>query len=190
MTMFYNDHHLCLPQWLRGKEFEFNAKDAGDQNLIPRSGRSSGVRNGNPLEYSCLKNPMERGAWRVTVHGVTKSQTRLRDWPPPYLHSPNIVDHCSKRPKYVTHLISQTWKVYGRYYCYPNMVDEEVSWAEVEGVILHHTASLWESQGLDQSIWLQSLYPSPLHILSVMLDNPVWSKETWRGLMALASSFL
>ena len=57
------------------------------------------------------------------------------------------------------------------------MVDEEVSWAEVEGVILHHTASLWESQGLDQSIWLQSLYPSPLHILSVMLNNPVCRKR-------------
>ena len=40
-------------------------------------GRSSGERNGNPLQYSCLGNPIDRGAWRVTVHGVAKSQTRL-----------------------------------------------------------------------------------------------------------------
>ena len=43
------------------------------------SGRSPGEGNGNPLQYSCLENPMDRGAWRVTVHGVTKSQTRLSD---------------------------------------------------------------------------------------------------------------
>ena len=38
-----------------------------------------GERNGNPLQYSCLENPMDRGAWRATVHGVAKSRTRLRD---------------------------------------------------------------------------------------------------------------
>ena len=45
----------------------------GDLGLIPGSGRSPGVGNGNPLQYSCLKNPIDRGAWRATVHGVTKS---------------------------------------------------------------------------------------------------------------------
>ena len=45
---------------------------------IPESGRSPGVGNGSPLQYSCLKNPMDRGAWRATVHGVTKNQTRLK----------------------------------------------------------------------------------------------------------------
>ena len=48
------------------------AANAGDMGLIPESGRSSGGRNGNPLHYSCLKNPMDRGAWWATVHGVTK----------------------------------------------------------------------------------------------------------------------
>ena len=43
------------------------------------SGRSPGERNGNPLQYSCLGNPMDRGAWRATVHGVAKSRTRLSD---------------------------------------------------------------------------------------------------------------
>ena len=49
-----------------------------DSCSIPGSGRSPGNGNGNPLQYSCLENPMERGAWWATVHGVTKSQTQLK----------------------------------------------------------------------------------------------------------------
>ena len=49
------------------------AGDAGDAGLIPGSGRSSGVGNSNPLQYSCLGNPMDREAWQATVYGVTKS---------------------------------------------------------------------------------------------------------------------
>ena len=52
----------------------FNAGDAG---WIPGSGRSLGVGNGNLLQCSCWENPMDRGAWWATVHGVAKSQTRL-----------------------------------------------------------------------------------------------------------------
>ena len=50
-----------------------NARDTGDAGLIPGSGGG----NGNPLQYSCLENPMDRGAWRARVHRVTKSQRRL-----------------------------------------------------------------------------------------------------------------
>ena len=60
------------------KESASNAGDAGDTGLIPGSGRSSGGGHGNPLQYSCLENPMDRGAWWVRVHRVTKSQTRLK----------------------------------------------------------------------------------------------------------------
>ena len=52
-----------------------NARDVGS---IPGSGRSLGGGHGNPLSYSCLENPMDRGAWRATVHGVTKNRTRLK----------------------------------------------------------------------------------------------------------------
>ena len=52
-----------------GKE---SACNAGDTSLIPESGRSPGEGNGNPLQYSCLRNPMDRGGWWVTVHGVTR----------------------------------------------------------------------------------------------------------------------
>ena len=51
-----------------------SACNAGDPGSIPGSGRSPGEGHGNPLQYSCLENPMDRGAWRATVHGVTKSQ--------------------------------------------------------------------------------------------------------------------
>ena len=52
-----------------------NAGDAENGGLIPGSGRSPGGRNGNPLQCSCLENPMDRGAWRATVHVVRKSRT-------------------------------------------------------------------------------------------------------------------
>ena len=58
------------------KKLPANLGDARDMGLIPRSGRFSGVGNGNPLQYSCLENSMDRGAWRATVHGAAKSQTR------------------------------------------------------------------------------------------------------------------
>ena len=52
-----------------------NSGDAIDSDSIPGSGRSPGGGNGNPLQYSCLGNPMDRGAWWATVHGAAKSQT-------------------------------------------------------------------------------------------------------------------
>jgi len=55
-----------------------NAGDVRDMVSIPGSGRSPAEGNGNPLQYSCLKNPMDRGAWQATVHGVAKSQTQLK----------------------------------------------------------------------------------------------------------------
>ena len=64
-----------FPGGLAGKESTCNARNAGDMCSIPGLGISSGEGNGNPLQYSCLENPMDRGVWRVTVHGVAKSQT-------------------------------------------------------------------------------------------------------------------
>ena len=56
-----------------------SACNVGDLGLIPEFGRSPGELHGNPLQYSCLENPMDRGAWWATVHGVAKSQTQLSD---------------------------------------------------------------------------------------------------------------
>jgi len=52
-----------------------NEGDTGDVGSVPGLGRSSGVGNSNPLQFSCLKNPMDRGTWQVTVHGVTEHWT-------------------------------------------------------------------------------------------------------------------
>ena len=61
-----------MAQWVKE-----SACNAGDVGLIPGSGRSPGERRGNPLQYSCPKNPMDRGAWQPTVQGITKSQIHL-----------------------------------------------------------------------------------------------------------------
>ena len=63
--------------WEEGKA---SACNAGDPGLIPGLGGSPGEGNGNPLQYSCLENSMDGGAWWATVHGVTKRQTQLSDF--------------------------------------------------------------------------------------------------------------
>ena len=72
--------HICIieifPCGPDGKE---SACNVGDLGSIPALGRSSGEGNGKPLQYSCLENSMDRGAWQVTVYGVTTSWTGLSD---------------------------------------------------------------------------------------------------------------
>ena len=68
---------MGFPSGSHGKESACNARDTG---LIPGSGRSPGEGKGYPLQYSCLENPMDGGAWQASVHGVAKSQTRLSDF--------------------------------------------------------------------------------------------------------------
>ena len=75
--------HAVTESWTWLSDFHFtknsstNAGDARDVSLIPGSGRSSGVGNHNSLQYSCLKNSMDRGVWWAAVHGVTENWTRL-----------------------------------------------------------------------------------------------------------------
>ena len=70
-----NSKDLGLPWWLSSRESVCNA---GDPGLLPGLGRSPGKGNDNPLQYPCLENPMDRGAWWAIVHGVSQSQTRLK----------------------------------------------------------------------------------------------------------------
>ena len=67
-----------LPHWVSGKESACNAGAAGNMGSISGSGRSPGGGHGNPLQYSYLENPMDRGAWRNIVHRVTKNRTQLK----------------------------------------------------------------------------------------------------------------
>ena len=62
-----------------GSDGKVSACNAGDLGSIPGSGSSQGEGNGNPLQYSCLENPMDRGAWLAIVHRIAKSWTRLSD---------------------------------------------------------------------------------------------------------------
>ena len=71
-----------------GSEGKESACNGGDLGSIPELGRSLGEGNGNPLQYSCLENLMDRGAWQTTVHGVAKSQTWLSDWACMHARSP------------------------------------------------------------------------------------------------------
>ena len=66
--------NLGLLWWLSGKESACNAADLGS---IPESGRSPGEGNGNPLQYSCLESPMDRGDWLATVHVITRVKQDL-----------------------------------------------------------------------------------------------------------------
>ena len=97
--------YLRLPWWLSSKESAYNAGDTGS---IPGSGRSPGRGDGNPLQYSCLWNPMDRGAWWATVHGISeldttsqlnnKQQTHLHiEWVRKYLYQNVETNPCHKR---------------------------------------------------------------------------------------------
>ena len=65
-----NKEQCVLPGWLSGKESAYNAGVAGMAGSIPGSERSPGRGHGNPLQYSCLENPIDRGAWWATIHRV------------------------------------------------------------------------------------------------------------------------
>ena len=83
----FTRHQICLFQPSRlwylcygrpcGSDGKESAHNAGDTGLIPGSGRSLGEGNDNPLQYSCLENSMDRGAWWATIHGIAKSRTQL-----------------------------------------------------------------------------------------------------------------
>ena len=73
-------HCISMGGFPGGSEDKASACNVGDPGSIPGLGRSPGEGNGNPLQYSCLENPMYGGAWRATVHRVANSRTRLSDF--------------------------------------------------------------------------------------------------------------
>ena len=83
--MLYNEVNQ-LYVYTSGAAVKNPPANAGDEGLIPGSGRYPEEENGNPLQYSCVGNPTDRGAWRATVHGVAESWRRLCDWEPTYTH--------------------------------------------------------------------------------------------------------
>ena len=86
----HRDHSGSFPWWLSGKESTCNAEATGD----PASRKFPGGGNGNPLQYSCLENPMDKAAWRDTVHGVAESQTQLSDLAHMHTHTHTLIHIC------------------------------------------------------------------------------------------------
>ena len=88
------------------KNLPDNAGDVRNAGSIPRLGRSPGVGNGNPLQYSCLENSMVRGVWWAAVHGITKSQTRLKR----LSTNKSLLTEIQDQIKTMTHFFSENWK--------------------------------------------------------------------------------
>ena len=88
-----------------GSKVKASACNVGDLDSIPGLGRSPGEGNSNPLQYSCLENPMDGGAWWATVHGVVKSRTRLSDFT--HYFTPILKDDAVKA---VHSICQQIWK--------------------------------------------------------------------------------
>ena len=92
---------VCVCVWGLPRGSSCNAGTAGDADSIPGSGRSPGGGNGSPLQYSCLENPMDRGAWPTTVYRVTKSWTQLYHWAQMHmcvLNHSSLCDHMNCSP--------------------------------------------------------------------------------------------
>ena len=105
---------LCFPDGSDGKA---SACNAGDPGLIPGLGRSHAEGNGNPLQYCCLENPMDRGAWWATVHGVAQSRTQLkrlstRAWPRMFLSC--RVFHLDNSHLFFKNLPLESWGQFSR----------------------------------------------------------------------------
>ena len=75
-----NRNKVGFPRWLSGKDSTSQSEHAGSVGWIPGLGRTLGEGNGYPLQYSCLEDSMDQGAWQATVYGVTKSQIWLSNW--------------------------------------------------------------------------------------------------------------
>ena len=69
-----------MMDFLGGSDGKESACNAGDLGSVPGLGTSPGEGNGNPLQYPCLENPMDRGAWQATVYGIAKSQTQMSNF--------------------------------------------------------------------------------------------------------------
>ena len=133
-----------------GSEAKASACNAGDLGSIPGSGRSSGEGNGNPLQYSCLENPMDRGAWWATVHGVAKSQTRLSDFTS--LH--------------FKHSISDSCSLPCCYYCYQYLLRGVSISTKYSGFIHHGFKTSWLCLSINKlAIIFYVLWCISLHLL-------------------------
>ena len=158
---------ICLPLGFPGgsvgKESTCNAGDLGDMGSIPGSGRSLGGGHGNPLQYSCLENPMDRGAWWATAHRVAKSQPSLK-WMSMNALSAFVLD----LPDYlILYPLSISRRSQG-----PELGLERWS---LEGMLFLATCGLWELLVHTAGWACVSFHSLPFHPLLLMLRAPLTS---------------
>ena len=143
------------------KNLPANAGDVRDASSIPGWGRSPGEGNGNSLQYSCLGNPMDRGAWRATVHGVAKSRTQMT-----HTHIPSV------RTKSWTKL-DLTWSKPPTPTFRPYKTQGKRRMRESLEPQLKRV--LW--------LFLSFLFPHPIpgwaSLVAQMIKNPLAMRETW-----------
>ena len=139
--------YLGLPRWLSSKESTCNARDSG---LIPGLGRFPGEGHGYPLQYSCLENPMDRGAWQATVHGVTKSQTQLSN--------STLSLHFNQWASFHV-VIGHLHVFWGNVYLNPLPIFKQSCWVVV--VVLGCRGSLHVQHSNPLYIWYVNLSPIP-----------------------------
>ena len=136
------------------KNLPANIGDIRHLGLIPGSGRSPEGGNGNPLPYSRLENPMDRGAWQATVHSVAKSQTQLRRL--------NTLAHNEKGSLVLCRVLSHTWG-----WCWPRALGGAFPCAASDppppGSLRHDTRSHMAGSCSSLILGAQPLSPSPLH---------------------------
>ena len=154
---------LCSMGFPGGLEVKASAWNAGDPGSIPGSGRSPGEGNGNPLQYSCLENPVEGGAWWATVHGVTKSRTWLSDLTFVFGVLSRLPGGAGcKEPACQCRIINSV-SGSGRYpwarsckplqcSCLENSRDGETWWAAVSGVAQSRTRLKWLSSSSREAV--------------------------------------
>ena len=134
--------NLGLPRWLSGKESACHSEDTGDLGLIPGWGRSPGGGHDNPLQYSCLENPMDRGGWWALIHRVTKSQTRLK-WLNTniYLRASSVAQRVKNLPA-----MQETWVRF-------------LSWEDpLEGGMTTHSSILAWRIPMDRGAWRATVH--------------------------------
>ena len=175
---------MGLPQWLSGKESAYSAGVVRDVGSIPGWGRSPGGGHGNPLQYSCLENSMDRGAWWATVRRVAESQARLKQlsmyksdhgfvnfWFPLFAVLLRVQVSPLPCPPQICSLLSRVLKKW-----------DKSRWPEREAVLDTHGVS---SGGVYVESSLSCRFPHITWVLfssmcSLLICTLPHAKETWR----------
>ena len=176
-----NNNKMGLPKWCSGKESTCSAGDAGDVGSVPGSGRSPEEGSGNPLQYICLENSMDRGAWQATEHGVTELETT--EWLiSTYMNTTNLpyLGSCLCIPPYLQLFFPSNNRCYEfhAYFSHPSLysctTDQKA--LKVCCLILHAFRSLWQkiTLNINKIILYTFLWNLIFHSVALLVIYLCW----------------